>query len=121
MKMLLRNTQPLLGDRLMFTPIIRDLKKAHPDWQIGVISAGPEIWENNPHVDNTVNLSNAEKIFDVGPGEITRGSKTNGRHITEAFRCSLEKQIGESIPQGPFRPEIFLSEQEKALKIIDGP
>ena len=120
MKILLRNTQPLLGDRLMFTPLVRDLKKAHPDWQIGVESAGPEIWLNNPHVDFSINETNAERICNVGPGKVTRGSKTNGLHITAAFRCSLEEQLGEIIPQGPFKPDVYLSEAEKAQRMIDG-
>jgi len=120
MRLLLRNTQPLLGDRLMFTPVVRDLKKAHPDWQIGVVSAGPEIWENNPHIDETVNETNAERICDIGPAKITHSSKTNGKHITAAFRCSLQAQLGEKIPQGKFRPDVHLSEAEKNHKIIDG-
>jgi len=120
MKILLRNTQPLLGDRLMFTPLVRDLKKAHPDWRIGVLSAGPEIWLNNPHVDFSINEANADKIYDVGPGKVTRGSKTNGLHITAAFRCSLEEQLGQVIPQGSSKPDVYLSEAEKAQRMIDG-
>ncbi len=120
MKVLLRNTQPLLGDRLMFTPLVRDLKRLHPDWSIGVESAGPEIWYNNPHIDLTVTEATAEKIYDVGPGKVTRGSKTNGLHITAAFRCSLEEQLDERIPQGAFKPDVYLSEQEKSHRLIDG-
>jgi len=104
----------------MFTPLVRDLKKAHPDWQIGVLSAGPEIWLNNPHVDFSINEANADKIYDVGPGKVTRGSKTNGLHITAAFRCSLEEQLGETIPQGPFKPDVYLSDAEKAHRLIAG-
>lgn len=120
-KILLRNTQLLLGDRLMFTPLVRDLKRAHPDWQIGVLSAGPEVWFNNPHVDLDINETNAEQIFDVGPGKVTRGSKTNGLHCMAAFRCSLEEQLGEVIPQGLFKPDIYLSPAEKVYRMIDGP
>jgi len=115
---LLSNLQPLLGDRLMFTPVVRDLKKSHPDWEIGVDSIGPEIWENNPHIVR--NMTSPVKIFHIGPGKVTRGSKTNGLHITAAFRCSLEEHLGEPIQQGPFKPEIFLSEDEKKLRLIDG-
>lgn len=120
MKILLRNTQPLLGDRLMFTPLVRDLKRAHPDWHIGIESAGPEVWLNNPHMDPAVNEANAERICDVGPGKVTRGSKTNGLHCMAAFRCSLEEQLGETIPQGPFKPDVYLSPAEKAYRMIDG-
>lgn len=118
MKILLSNLQPMLGDRLMFTPVVRDLKKAHPDWEIGVESIGPEMWENNPHIVR--NMTKPDKIFHIGPGKVTRGSKTNGLHVTNAFRCSLEEHLGEPVQQGPFKPEIFLSETEKNSRIIDG-
>lgn len=121
MKILLRNTQPLLGDRLMFTPVVRDLKAAHPDWKIGIISAGPEIWHNNPHTDRSVTEATAEAIYNIGPGKVTRGSKTNGLHITEAFKTSLEEHLGERIQQGPFKPDIHLTESEKNNRQVDGP
>jgi len=118
MKILLSNLQPMLGDRLMFTPVVRDLKKAHPDWEIGVESIGPEIWNNNPHIVG--NMTGPDKVCHIGPGKVTRGSKTNGLHITAAFRCSLEEHLGEPVQQGPFKPEIFLSDEEKSLRLIDG-
>lgn len=118
MNILLKNTQSMLGDRLMFTPVVRDLKKQHPDWQIAVESFGPEIWENNPHIERRPIKPDA--VYQIGPGKVTRGSKTNGLHITEAFRCSLEEQLGERIEQGPFKPEIFLSQEEKENRLIDG-
>ncbi len=68
MKVILENTQPLLGDRMMFTPLVRDLKAAHPDWEIGVISASPEVWFNNPHISH---VTHADKHFNVGPGKVT--------------------------------------------------
>lgn len=118
MKVLLKNTQLMLGDRLMFTPAVRDLKAAYPDWDIGVESNGPEIWENNPHIVR--NMINPDAVYQIGPGKVTTGSKTNGLHITTAFRCSLEEKLGKPIRQGPFKPEIFLTEAEKNLRIIDG-
>ncbi|MBA7608063.1 hypothetical protein ES703_15238 [subsurface metagenome] len=103
----------------MFTPVVRDLKAAHPDWQIAVESIGPEIWENNPHIVR--NMVKPDATYQIGPGKVTRGSKTSGLHITDAFRCSLQEQLGEPIKQGPFKPEIFLSDAEKKLRFIDGP
>jgi ADP-heptose:LPS heptosyltransferase/glycosyltransferase involved in cell wall biosynthesis len=118
MKVKLINTQSMLGDRLMFTPVVRDLKAAHPDWEIAVESIGPEIWYNNPHISH--NMTKPDKSFKIGPGKVTHGSKTNGLHITDAFRISLQENLGEQIKQGPYKPEIFLSEEEKNNKLIDG-
>ena len=120
MKVLLRNTQPLLGDRMMFTPVVRDFKKAYPEIQVGIISAGPEMWHNNPYIDRSVTEANAEETYDIGPGKVTRGSKTNGLHITAAFRESLQENSGKVIKQGPFKPDIHLSEAEKNHRMVDG-
>jgi ADP-heptose:LPS heptosyltransferase len=120
MRILLKNTQPLLGDRMMFTPVVRDLKASYPDCQIGVISAGPEIWDNNPHIDRSITEHNADHVYDIGPGRVTRGSKTNGLHITAAFRESLVEKAEMPIRQGPFKPDIHLSVAEKAMRLVDG-
>lgn len=117
MKIVLRNTQPMLGDKLMFTPVVRDLKQSYPDWHIGVISAAPEIWRNNPYIEQ---VDQPDAIYDIGPALVTKGSKTNGLHFTAAFRVSLEAKLGKPIKQGPFRPDIHLSESEKHLRIVDG-
>ncbi len=126
MKIMLHNTQPLLGDRLMFTPAVRDLKASKPDYQIGVVSAGPEIWLNNPHLDCSVTEQNADHIFNIGPGKVTRGSKTNGLHIAQAFAQSLQEQLFEAalidrpLYQGPIRPDLHLSPAERDYRLIDG-
>ena len=105
---------------MMFTPVVRDFKASYPDTQIGIVSAGPEIWHNNPHIDQMVTLANAEAVYDIGPGKVTRGSKTNGLHITAAFRESLQENSGKPIKQGPFKPDIFLSEAEKNHRMVQG-
>jgi ADP-heptose:LPS heptosyltransferase len=126
MKILLRNTQRLLGDRIAFTPAVRDLKTARPMWQIGVKSAGPEVWLNNPHIDEAVTEQTADQIFDIGPGDVTRGSKTNGLHFMQAFFNSLRLQLMERelvdilLGFGPIKPDLHLSEAEKASKVVAG-
>jgi hypothetical protein len=125
-KVLLRNTQPLLGDRLAFTPAVRDLKRNFPDWQIGVISAGPEVWLNNPNLDPDVTLSTADHIFDIGPGEATRGSKTNGLHIMQGFGDKLQRLLFEAelidkpLKSGPIRADLYLTDAEKERRLVDG-
>ena len=105
---------------MMFTPVLRDFKKAYPDIHVGIISAGPEMWHNNPHIDRSVTEANADEVYDIGPGEVTRGSKTNGLHVTAAFRECLAKKSGKPITQGPFRPDIHLSDAEKGSRMVDG-
>jgi len=85
-----------------------------------VISAGPEMWHNNPHIDRTVTEANADETYDIGPGKVTRGSKTNGLHITAAFRDGLAEKSGRPIAQGPFKPDIYLSDAEKNHRMVAG-
>ncbi len=126
MKILLENTQALLGDRLMFTPAVRDLKAARPDWRIGIVSGCPEIWENNPHIDPEVTRATADEIFNIGPGTVTRGSKTNGLHCMQSFFESLTDQLIErgvvnvKFRGGLIRPDLHLSPAEKQERIVDG-
>lgn len=126
LKILLENTQALLGDRLMFTPAVRDLKAARPDWRIGIVSGCPEIWENNPHIDPEVTRATADEIFNIGPGKVTRGSKTNGLHCMQSFFESLTDQLIErglvdvKFRGGLIRPDLHLSPAEKQERIVDG-
>ena len=78
------------------------------------------MWHNNPHIDRSVTEANADEVYDIGPGKVTRGSKTNGLHITAAFRESLQENSGKAIKQGPFKPDIHLSEAEKNHRLVDG-
>ncbi|MDK1103803.1 MAG: glycosyltransferase family 9 protein [Actinomycetota bacterium] len=122
----MENTQSLLGDRLMFTPAVRDLKAARPNWRIGIVSGCPEIWENNPHIDPEVTRATADEIFNIGPGQVTRGSKTNGLHCMQSFFESLTDQLIErglvdvKFRGGLIRPDIHLSPAEKQERIVDG-
>ena len=120
MKILLRNTQPLLGDRLMFTPAVRDLKASFPDFQIGIVSAGTDIWDNNPYIDPSVTAHNADYIYDIGPAKVTKGSKTNGIHIVRAFTECLSEKMNTVIKHGPLKPDIHLSETEKKVSPVSG-
>ena len=49
MKYILKNYQSP-GDIVMLTAAVRDLKLSHPEIEIDVDTAGPELWENNPHI-----------------------------------------------------------------------
>jgi ADP-heptose:LPS heptosyltransferase len=118
MKLLLKNGQPRLGDTLMITPAVRDLKHSYPDYQIKVQTSHMQIWQNNPHLSEYEGMP--DKIVGIGPGEVTQGSATNGLHFTNAFRISLEEKLGIAIRQGPLKPELFLSKYEKEQRTIEG-
>ncbi len=120
-KVLLKNGQNCLGDSIMFTPLVRDLKTQYPEWEIKAQSCFPEIWENNPHITDFE--GEPDVVYGVGPKIVTNGSKSNGLHFSNAFRVSLENNENwkeGAIRQGAFKPEIFLSKYEKKNRLIEG-
>lgn len=115
-RLILRNHQ-LVGDSLMMTPAVRDLKRAFSNWEIKVETNHQHIWDNNPHITQ---FSGSSEVFNIGPRIVTQSSKTSGLHFTMGFRMSLEDQLKIKIPQGPLKPELFLSDYEKKRKVING-
>ena len=106
----------LLGDTVMMTAGVRDLKKAFPDYRIRVETNCQEVWENNPYIES---YSGYDEAYNIGPAIVTQGSKTNGLHFANAFRVCLEDKLKIKIPQGPLRGDLYLSEAERE-PLIDG-
>ena len=116
---ILKNRQAL-GDILMMTVGIRDLKKAFPDWPINVSTTAMHIWDNNSNLDKSLNTDNAE-LVEIGPGFLTNASNRDDRHFANAFRISIEEKLGISIPQGLIKPDIWMTEEETKTPIIEPP
>ena len=133
------NNKQRIGDSLMFTCAIRDFKKAFPDVQVGARVTAPHILDHNPYIDRSIDaeawkklamkqvehlpLEEREKqsIFDlgegrffikIGPGELTNKSNSLDWHFANAYRMSIERHLGVTIPQGESRPDIWLTEEE---------
>jgi ADP-heptose:LPS heptosyltransferase len=108
------------GDILTMTCAIRDFKSAFPQTRIGVLSTAMHIWDHNPHVDH--NFRDTSKILEVGPGFLTNKSNLWNLHMCNAFRVDIENKTHLTFPQGPIRPDIWMTEEEyKRPPLIDGP
>jgi len=126
LRVLLRNRQQLLGDRMAFTPLVRDLKATYRNWQIFVAASDAAVWQNNPHVAGLVLPGDPEpdKLdfgVDVGPYRATQGSKGNGVHFMRAFQYGFTRVTGLPVTMGPCRADLYLSDEEKAYRPIAGP
>lgn len=133
------NNKQKIGDSLMFTCAVRDFKKAFPDVKLGIRMTAGHILDNNPYTDPSINPEEwkqlAEKqvahlpreerdkkaVFDlgegkffvkIGPGLLTNKSNSLDWHFANAYRLSIEKQLGLTIPQGESRPDIWLTQEE---------
>lgn len=110
-KIILKNFQSP-GDILMLTAAVRDLKTAFPEWKIDVRTSVPEIWENNPHLSQ---LSEDDPKAEIVECDYPLIHKSNDYpyHFIHGFRMFLESHFNIKIPQGKFKGEIFLSDEEK--------
>jgi len=107
-----------VGDTLMVTCAIRDLKTSYPDkYLIRVKTLAPHIWDNNPNLSE---FDDPDMVVELGPKRFVQGSQTRGLHYANAFRESMEHNLNIPIRQGHIKPDLYLSEEEKADKIVDG-
>ena len=114
MRLLIRNRQAP-GDVLVLTAAVRDLHTAHPDaFRIAVDTSFPAIWDKNPHVERPVPTWAPDRVIDAEYPLIHRSNNRPG-HFLQGFIHNLEQKLGVSIPIGPFRGDIHLSEEEKRL------
>jgi len=100
-----------IGDILMMSAGIRDFKKAFPESKIGVSTTASHIWDYNPYIDE-IPIIDKNNIIEIGPSYLTNASNRDDRHFANAFRISIEDKLLVSIPQGPIKPDIWMSEEE---------
>src|SRR3990167_6182184 len=118
-----------IGDMLMFTCGVRDFKAAFPNTKVNILSTCGHIWDHNPNIDRAIQpfykdsttLENAKPIdlldgrtnvLTIGPGKLTNSSNRLDWHFANAFRVSIEDNLGIHIPQGESRPDIWLTQEE---------
>lgn len=128
-----------IGDMFMFTCGVRDFKKAFPNVKVNVISTCGHIWDNNPYIDrsvtpfykNGVTLENAKpadlfagntNVLKIGPSKLTNSSNRLDWHFANAFRMSIEDNLGVHIPQGESRGDIWFTKEEyNAPRVTEKP
>lgn len=101
------------GDILVFTGAVRDLKKAHPDFEIDVRSPCMAIFENNPYLTPLDQTDPDVEYYDVGYDDI-HNCGWSGRHFSTAYHMQLEKLLGVAVPQTDLSPDVHLSDNEKS-------
>jgi ADP-heptose:LPS heptosyltransferase len=110
-KIILQNFQSP-GDVMMLTSAVRDLKKTFPEWKIDVRTSTMEIWENNPYLTKLDENDTKVEIIKCDYPLINK-SNSHPYHFIHSFRMFIEDYLKVKIPQGEFKGEIFLSDEEK--------
>jgi ADP-heptose:LPS heptosyltransferase len=108
-----------LGDTLMLTAAIRDFKKAYPDrYAVKMTTHCMHIWDYNPYLST---FEKEDMRIELGPKAFVLGSQTRGLHYINGFRESITENLNLQIPQGPLKPDLHLSAEEKEDKLLCGP
>ena len=116
----LSSTSQRLGDTLTATCAVRDFKAAYPHCRIHLSTNFPEVWYHNPYIEEQP-LESSDTV-EFGTGYLTNKSNLWDLHLANAFRVSLEKHLGIIIPQGPIKPDIWMTKEEiEAPPRIEGP
>jgi ADP-heptose:LPS heptosyltransferase len=104
------------GDCLVFTSALRDLHLSYPfEFQISVQSCYPEIFYNNPNISNY----KCDLIIELNPFEWKYENHNKNYHYSESYYILLEKYLNVKIERTSIYPEIFLTEKEKSLEILN--
>lgn len=82
-----------VGDALMLTAGVRDFKLLFPDIQLNVDSNFPDLWENNPYIDWSIQKGQPNvEYYEVGYPTIQ--TCNNGYiHFTHAFLLDIISQV----------------------------
>lgn len=133
------NNKQKIGDSLMFTCAVRDFARAFPDVKLGIRMTAGHIIDHNPYIDQSIDVEDWKRramtqvkhlskedqekqtLFDLGDGNyfvkigpkwLTDKSNSLDWHFANAYRLSMEKQLGITIPQGESRPDIYFTQEE---------
>jgi len=109
-----------IGKNIMATAVVRNLKKAYPEKKIIVLAGSPDVFLKNPNIKRTYHFAQALYVYEdyfkeakavmlsVEPYRHFDYIKKK-RHLVECWCEQID------IPCDSVYPEIFLSENEKAM------
>jgi|DEB0MinimDraft_4_1074332.scaffolds.fasta_scaffold00193_6 ADP-heptose:LPS heptosyltransferase len=101
-----------LGDVVVCTAAIRDLHRAYPgEFKTGYTGTAPELFKNNPHIENFNDTGGVETIVLKYPAINT--SNQRPLHFIGAYHEFLEEKLYLKIPVTEFKGDIHLSDEEK--------
>ena len=100
-----------LGDVVLTTPVVRELRHRHPDAHITVLTRHPAVYQDNPHV-NAINSSDPESAYDLHIDLDSAYEKDPTTHIVLAYmRAAFGDtfRIPAEMAERVFQQELFSS------------
>ena len=107
---LLLTQECALGDNVLMTAAVRDLRLAHGDkYEIHVRTHFPKIWEHNPHVDSWTGPDPSNYLRDpMNYGGYILKADTMRLHFLTAYHRILEERLKISVPVTRPAPDLHL-------------
>lgn len=108
------------GDIVTMTAVVRDLALAHPGrFRISVQTPAAEVWRHNPYVVPREPKEPARWVK-LSYGDGIRRSGREAVHFLTAWHDDLAKQTGIKVPLTLPKPDLHLSEAERAAPLVGG-
>jgi ADP-heptose:LPS heptosyltransferase len=100
-----------LGDSLISTAVIRDLKQQYPDYKVNVEMNSMEFWNDNPYLDRSVNRTNAKMVVKL----FYSGSQVYGNRgsLISGFIDSMNQQLGTKVKMSENRIDLHARVMKK--------
>lgn len=103
-----------IGDSIITTGAVRNVKLARPDLRFKYVGWAPEIWENNPDVEGRDVAVDVELPV-VDYGRVAMEQRASRGNVVEAFTHSLCGLLGiPMVPMATRVPNVALTDEEKA-------
>jgi ADP-heptose:LPS heptosyltransferase len=105
-----------LGDAVVMTAAVRDLKTIRPDWCINIHTRPDllQVWDNNPHLTRGVTLDDRDvQIIKPDYRSVMGEARLRPIHFIAAFHRVIGKQLGFEIPVQSFRPDLHIASWER--------
>jgi ADP-heptose:LPS heptosyltransferase len=101
-----------LGDLVMITPVLREMRKRYPEAWMQVVTDEPGILKNNPHVDSVVMPADMQKSdpWDIYLNLNDAYEKQVTSHYVDSY---LHRAFGANIDAIDHSPEMFPTVEEK--------
>ena len=101
-----------LGDLVMITPVLRELRRKHPDAFLQVVTEEPGVLNNNPHVSKVVKPDQMEKAdpWDIYINLNDAYEEQVTSHYVDSYLCRAFGPAGLSIDH---TPEMFPTDEER--------
>lgn len=114
---ILKNHQ-CLGDVLMLTACIRDIKKWNPHFEIDIRTSHDNLFDNSPYITHMEEDDPSVRVLDMHYEIIHESNQNMHQHFIHGFIKDFNEQTGCSIKLTQFKPDLHLSKEEKEIPVF---